>query len=250
MPALTQEKQLQRHTWLDALRGLALLNMIAYHASWDLVYLLGVDWPWFSGSGAHLWQQGICRTFILLSGFCWCLSRRWLRHGVKVFVSGLLVTAVTQVAMPDNVVWWGVLTFLGAADLLTGVLQPLLRRIPPWAGLFGAYVLFELTENVEWGTLAGRDLPLWLYSGGHLSAFLGFPPQGFFSTDYFPLLPWLFWFLMGYFLFFLWKPYGEHLSLGSRPVPVLGWLGRHSLLVYLVHQPALYALMLVYQLVT
>ena len=48
MSAPVLEKSHQRHTWLDALRGLALLNMIAYHASWDLVYLMGVDWPWFS----------------------------------------------------------------------------------------------------------------------------------------------------------------------------------------------------------
>lgn len=250
MPALTKERQTRRHTWLDALRGLALLNMIAYHASWDIVYLMGVDWAWFSGTGAHLWQQGICRTFILLSGFCWCFSRRWLCHGIKVFAAGLLVTAVTLIAMPENVVWWGVLTFLGAAGLLTGVLQPVLRKIPPWAGVIAAYALFALTKSVEWGTLAGRELPLWLYRGGHLSAFLGFPPRGFFSTDYFPLLPWCFWFLIGYFLFHLWKPYEERLPLGSSPIPVLDWFGRHSLVIYLVHQPTVYAVLMAIQRVT
>lgn len=250
MSAPVLEKNHQRHTWLDALRGLALLNMIAYHASWDIVYLMGVDWAWFSGTGAHLWQQGICRTFILLSGFCWCFSRRWLCHGIKVFAAGLLVTAVTLIAMPENVVWWGVLTFLGAAGLLTGVLQPVLRKIPPWAGVIAAYALFALTKSVEWGTLAGRELPLWLYRGGHLSAFLGFPPRGFFSTDYFPLLPWCFWFLIGYFLFHLWKPYEERLPLGSSPIPVLDWFGRHSLVIYLVHQPTVYAVLMAIQRVT
>ena len=250
MSAPVLEKSHQRHTWLDALRGLALLNMIAYHASWDLVYLMGVDWPWFSGTGAHLWQQGSCRTFILLSGFCWCFSRHWLRHGVKVFVAGLLITAATLIAMPENVVWWGVLTFLGAAGLLTGVLQPLLRKVPPLVGLIAALVLFSVTKSVEWGTLAGCELPTWLYSGGHLSAFLGFPPRGFFSTDYFPLLPWFFWFLAGYFLFFLWQPYRERLPLGSRPVPLLGWLGRHALPVYMIHQPAIYAVLMVIQQIT
>ena len=241
MPTLVRETEKQRHTWLDALRGLALLNMIAYHASWDIVYLLGVDWPWFSSSGAHLWQQAICRTFILLSGFCWCFSRRWLYHGAKVFACGLLVTAGTVLAMPDSVVWWGVLTFLGAAGILTGVLRPLLKKCPPALGLAASIVLFTLTKSVEWGSLAGRPLPSWLYEAGHLSAFLGFPPHGFFSTDYFPLLPWIFWYLAGYFLFFLWKPHRERFPLGGREIPVLGWLGRHSLSVYLIHQPAVYA---------
>ena len=250
MSAPVLEKTHRRCTWLDALRGLALLNMIAYHASWDVVYLLGVEWPWFSGHGAPLWQQGICRTFILLSGFCWCFSRRWLRHGVKVFAAGLLITAATLIAMPENVVWWGVLTFLGAAGLLTGALQPLLRKVPPLVGLIAALVLFSLTKHVEWGTLAGYELPAWLYCGGHLGAFLGFPPRGFFSTDYFPLLPWFFWFLAGYFLFFLWEPHRERLPLGSRPVPLLGWLGRYSLPVYMIHQPAIYAVLMVIQKVT
>lgn len=250
MSELVLEKKNRRHTWLDALRGLTLLHMIAYHASWDVVYLLGVDWPWFSGSGAYLWQQSICRTFIMLSGFCWCFSRHWLRHGVKVFAAGLLITAATLIAMPDNVVWWGVLTFLGAAGMLAGVLQPLLRKIPPLVGLICALVLFSLTKHVGWGTLAGMVLPQWLYRGGHLGAFLGFPAPDFFSTDYFPLLPWFFWFLAGYFLFFLWKPHAEKLSLGNRPVPVLGWLGRHSLPIYLVHQPVIYGALMVYQWVT
>ena len=60
-----------RSARLDAIRGWALVSMIAYHASWDLVYLFGLDWPWYHSFGAHVWQQSICWTFLLLSGFCW-----------------------------------------------------------------------------------------------------------------------------------------------------------------------------------
>ena len=61
---------------LDALRGLTLVSMIAYHACWDLVYLFHADWDWYRGTGAYIWQQSICWTFILLSGFCFSLGRR------------------------------------------------------------------------------------------------------------------------------------------------------------------------------
>ena len=64
---------------LDALRGLTLVSMIAYHACWDLVYLFHADWDWYRGTGAYIWQQSICWTFILLSGFCFSLGRRPLR---------------------------------------------------------------------------------------------------------------------------------------------------------------------------
>ena len=77
-----------RSARLDAIRGWALVSMIAYHASWDLVYLFGLDWPWYHSFGAHVWQQSICWTFLLLSGFCWSLGRRQLRRGLTVFLCG------------------------------------------------------------------------------------------------------------------------------------------------------------------
>ena len=80
---------------LDALRGLTLVSMIAYHACWDLVYLFHADWDWYRGTGAYIWQQSICWTFILLSGFCFSLGRRPLRRGLTVFGCGWVVTLVT-----------------------------------------------------------------------------------------------------------------------------------------------------------
>ena len=60
----------QRLHFLDALRGFTLINMIAFHGMWNLVYLFGVRANWYTGMPGYLWQQWICWTFILLSGFC------------------------------------------------------------------------------------------------------------------------------------------------------------------------------------
>ena len=60
---------------LDALRGFLMLNMIAYHGMWNLVYLFGVKASWYSGTPKYLWQQFICWTFILLSGFSTQVTR-------------------------------------------------------------------------------------------------------------------------------------------------------------------------------
>ena len=70
----------KRLHFLDALRGVTLISMIAYHGMWNLVYLFGVQAPWYRGTPGYLWQQSICWTFILLSGFCWSFSLRscWL----------------------------------------------------------------------------------------------------------------------------------------------------------------------------
>ena len=109
----------RRSGTLDSLRGLTLVSMMAYHACWDLVYLYGMPWDWYRSFWAYAWQQSICCTFILLSGYCWQMGRHPLRRGLMSFCGGAAVSLVTLVVMPEEPVRFGVLTFLGAAALLT-----------------------------------------------------------------------------------------------------------------------------------
>ena len=104
----------QRLHLLDALRGFLMINMIAYHGLWDLVYLFGVQADWYKGPGAYLWQQFICWTFILLSGFCCSFSRNHLRRGLLVFGGGGVISLVTCVLMPGSRILFGVLTCIGS----------------------------------------------------------------------------------------------------------------------------------------
>ncbi len=236
----------RRWAALDNLRGLTLVSMMLYHACWDMVYLFGADWGWYRSVWAWVWQQSICWTFILLSGFCWPMGSKPLRRGLEVFGGGLLVTLATVLAMPGNRVVFGVLTLLGSCMLLMIPLDRVLRRVPSWAGLAGSAALFLALRNVNAGSLGFGGLrfcplPQGLYAN-LLTAFLGFPPAGFYSTDYFSLLPWCFLFLAGYFLNRLWRDRRRIPTGGSR-LPVLSALGRYSLPVYLLHQPVIYALL-------
>lgn len=142
-----------RYALLDELRGLDLVSMMLYHGCWDLVNLFGIQADWYYGLPGHLWQQSICWVFILLSGFCVQLGHHTLRRGAQVFGAGALVTAVTLLFMPEDRVVFGVLTLLGSAMLLTGLLEKPLRRIPPAAGFAISAVLFALTRNVSAGYL-------------------------------------------------------------------------------------------------
>lgn len=214
-----------RYALLDELRGLDLVSMMLYHACWDLVFLFDVNMRWYAGTPGRLWQQTICWVFILLSGFCAPFGRYMLRRGTVVFGAGAVVTLATLVFMPEGRAIFGVLTFLGAAMLLTGVLEPLLKKVMPAVGLGG------------WKLM----LPQSLYAN-YFTAFFGFYPDWFYSTDYFGLLPWLFLFWAGYYLH---KAVGRRrMEPLRRPVcPVLGWMGRHSLLLYLLHQPVIYGVL-------
>ena len=137
----------RRYHGLDTLRGVTLISMMAYHACWDLVYIFGMDWDWYESFGAYLWQQSICWTFILLSGYCVQMGRHRLRRGLLAFCGGALVSAVTFFFMPEDLVFWGVLSLLGAAVLLTIPLEGLLGRIPARAGLAGSFLLFLLLNR-------------------------------------------------------------------------------------------------------
>lgn len=239
-----------RYALLDELRGLDLVSMMLYHACWDMMFLFGIWMDWYIGWPGRLWQQSICWVFILLSGFCVPLGHRTLKRGAQVFAAGALVTVVTLVFMPEDRVVFGVLTFLGSAMLLTGVLEPLLKKIPPAAGLAVSAVLFALTYHLDerWLGFGGLRLGGWklmlpqsLYAN-YFTAFFGFYPDWFYSTDYFALLPWLFLFWAGYFLHFCMGR--QRMEPLRRSVcPALGWMGRHSLLLYLLHQPVIYGVL-------
>lgn len=177
-----------RYALLDELRGLDLVSMMLYHACWDMMFLFGIWMDWYAGMPGRLWQQTICWVFILLSGFCVPLGHRTLKRGAQVFAAGALVTVVTLVFMPEDRVVFGVLTFLGSAMLLTGVLEPLLKKIPPAAGLAVSAVLFALTYHLDerWLGFGGLRLALpdaWY--ANYFTAFFGFLPFDFYSTDYF-----------------------------------------------------------------
>ena len=226
---------------LDTVRGVCILSMVAYHGMYDLVDIFGLPSAWYTGLPGYIWQQSICWVFILLSGFCLPLGHHPFRRGAVVFGAGALVTAVTLLFLPEDVVWFGVLTLLGSSMLLTAALDPLLRRVPPAVGVALSALLFWVTYPTMSGfwNLPGRRLalPQALYASWP-TAYLGFMPKSFFSTDYFPLLPWLFLFWAGYFLHHL-VGRGRLAPLRRSVCPPLGWMGRHSLVLYLLHQPVI-----------
>lgn len=237
-----------RYNLLDTIRGVLLINMIAYHGLYDVVHIMGVPLEWYTGLPGYIWQQSICWGFILLSGFCFRFSGRPLRHGLIILGAGVAVTVVTAIAIPSERILFGVLYLLGLCGLIQCAVWAVWNKLdlPPFPaglGLALAAGAFFLTREVPSGWLGFESLricplPAWLYQWDWL-AVLGLPGPGFWSSDYFPVIPWVFLYLCGYFL---WRLIGsrqkvmDKLRPGVRP---LSFIGRHSLLVYLLHQPVL-----------
>ena len=230
---------------LDTVRGVCILSMVAYHGMYDLVDIFGLPSAWYTGLPGYIWQQSICWTFILLSGMCWQLSRHHVKRGLLLVGCGAAITLITWLVMPSQRILYGVLNLLGLSALLLIPLDKVFRKIPAWAGLVGALLLFALTKNVSRGSLGFEGLvlcrlPRWLYATD-LLAVVGFPSPSFWSTDYFPLLPWFFLFCAGYFLWSLLDKSPRVKELLRPDLRPLSFLGRHSLAIYLIHQPALMA---------
>ena len=269
----------ERLALLDSLRGLTLISMILYHACWDAVYLLGANWPWYGSRAAYIWQQSICWTFIMLSGFCIPFSSKLLRRGLEVFGAGALVMAVTCLLLPEDRVVFGVLTLIGSCMLLMIPLRKILggdsraeatadrtavrkaSGVSRAAILFIVFaILFILFKDVNYGEIGTGMLhrivpaipkltiriPEALYAN-LATAYLGFPPADFYSTDYFSLLPWSFLYLCGYELHWILKAAGVlDAPILKKEIRPLAFMGRNSLVIYLLHQPVLYLFVLLY----
>ena len=232
----------QRYELLDTLRGFSLVNMIFYHFIWDLIYIFSVIdnvWP----NLFYIWQQFICSSFIFISGFCWPLSRNHLQRGLTIFACGILITLVTYIFLPQNTIVFSILTFLGSAALFLLILPQRFLKIKPLYGFILSLCLFILSKNITRGYLGFSfckiSLPPEIYAN-HFTAYLGFPHDSFSSADYFPLLPWLFLFSSGYYAYQYCYAKNILAKFSRKIFPPLNFCGKHSLFIYLIHQPLIY----------
>lgn len=248
-----------RIQWIDALRGLTILSMIAYHAMWDYVWLYDHDLAWFKGNPGYIWQQSICIIFILLAGFCMPFAKHPIRKGLILLACSLAISIITGIAEPDSQVHFGVLSLIGTGMILFTPVEkiPMMQeKEKEYAVRFtvlmlACLALFLLTRDVNRGLLGfyGVDfarVPHGIYRN-QATAFLGFPFDGFRSSDYFSVLPWIFLFGTGYFGRKRYDAGPVHKDLKTRWLTPFCRIGRHSLLIYLAHQPVIMLLfMLIY----
>lgn len=236
-----ENKQTRLHG-IDALRGLTVLSMVAYHFMYDVNIIYGRQPGWYRESEVFLWQQSICWSFIIISGFVWPWGKRKnLRRGLIINLWGLVISAVSYIVMPSEAIWFGVLSFIGCSVLLLIPLDRPLKRLNPWLGLAFSFLLFILLRDLAAGYIAfpglfRLELPSAIY-GPKLLTPLGLPHPGFRSSDYFPMLPWFFLYLCGYFLNGIFNALPWLRRPFTRSIPVLSSLGRRALPIYLLHQP-------------
>ncbi len=240
----------KRYYLLDGIRGITIVHMILYHAMYDLVFLFGVEVGWYKGLAGYIWQQYICWSFIFLSGMCWSLGKNHWRRGIFIFLVGALFTVITGVFMPSERIWFGILSFMGTAMLLFIFLAPYLEKIPSIFGFMVSSLFFLVFKNINQGylgffSLRLVNLPKAWYSVRGFS-FLGFPSPDFYSSDYFPLLPWIFLYGAGFYFFKWIEKKEEVLKILSKKIRFFKSIGKYSIWIYIVHQPLILGIFLVW----
>lgn len=236
-----------RYELFDEIRGFSLVLLVFYHAFYDMAFIFSSD------VGAKLLnffeplEPVFAGLFIIICGICCNFSRSNLKRGLFLLAFALGLTAVTAIFMPSEIIMFGILHMLSVGILSYTLLEKPAKRINPLLGIVICSLIFILTYNLELGSLTffgifNLPLPEFLYRTDIMFP-LGFYSEKFYSSDYFPLFPWLFIFWAGAF-------FGRYAAEGRLPeffkashAKPLAAIGRHSLAVYILHQPITIALL-------
>ena len=235
---------------VDVARTFALANMAAFHFFRDLDTLLPAEarvapWGFSFGPAWQAWAMGIAGGFLFLAGFSlWLGHGRRLRRSAYLRRLGVLVlaaagvTLATYLTFPDQWVRFGILHSIAAASMIGLAFLRLPWGVTAIAGLAAiAAGVAARSPCCEVAVLSG---PTWVW--------LGLSPDVPYMMDWEPLLPWVGPFLLGLAAGRLADGRGWLAALSGRPAGAfwrrLGWPGRHSLTIYLIHQPVLVGLVL------
>ena len=223
---------------IDAIRGFCVVLMVIHHLLYDLVIFLDAPLWLFKNSVFDVLHYFFAGMFIFISGVSSRFSRSNVKRGLKVIAAALVITLVTLfLKMP---IYFGILHFLGFCMLFYGLTAELWEKLPQIIAPILYCVL--LIASAIWVKKTGFVHVKWLWM-------FGFKYEGFYSADYFPILPWIFVFLLG-----TWA--GKYVVERRLPnwfysadVPFLPAIGRKAFIVYLLHQPVLYGLVLLVQVI-
>lgn len=213
-----------RAGYLDALRGLAVIWMIIFHASYDLRLFGFVDWN-FSEGFWFAFPRVIAFTFLFCVGISlnyahtpkihWkSLNKRLLKLGL----CALAVSVSTYVMFPQNWIYFGTLHCILVGSLLGALVVN--QRPLAWILLVAILIAQYLLDfDIKW-----------------ISFLLQKP-----SMDFIPIYPWFWPILAGILL-------GPYLSkirqLREFKCPkFFSFLGQHSLKIYLIHQPLIFGVL-------
>ena len=217
---------------IDALRGFCVVLMAAHHLLFNLHYFLGAPRWVFHNPAFDILAPFFAGVFIFLSGLSSRFSSNNIKRGLKAFALAAVITVVTYYFV-ETPIWFGVLHLLGFSMVFYGLTYKFWDLIPKPAA--PAFFVFLIIGGAVWANATAiPNYAAWV---------LGFGPPGrefLFSYDFFPIVPWLFVFLLGTRAGTYVKERKLPEKFYDQKIPVFPKIGRKALLIYILHQPVLY----------
>ncbi|MEM6762038.1 MAG: heparan-alpha-glucosaminide N-acetyltransferase [Pseudomonadota bacterium] len=222
-----------RALWVDVGRGGAIAAMVVYHFAFDLSFLGFVDWGVSTHPAWRAFAAAIASTFLFFVGVSLVYAheagikwRRFWKRWAIIAGCAAAVTIATAIAMPIPI-YFGILHAIATFSLMGLVFL----SVPPLITIAAALFVFA----------APLFLTAQIFSASVFFP-LGLAPEAPLSFDYEPVFPWFGATLLGISAAKL-LPRGET-QMPQGSLTILVWAGRHSLIIYLVHQPILFAVLL------
>ncbi len=242
-----QNNKSKRIYMIDEIRGAAVIAMVVYHFLFSAGYVFRYVTVWNIFKSVRFIEPIIAVTFVFVSGICTKLSRSNLKRGAVLFAIALAVNIITELFVPSIAIRFGVINLLSVCMILYGVFEDIFKKVNPMWGMFLSFVMFMLTWGLNYryiGLFAYKllNIPDVLYQTDFLFP-LGFRNETFNSGDYFPMFPWVFMFTLGanFAEIFDGKTLAE--TFYKKHSAVLSNIGKYSLIIYMVHQPVIFAIL-------
>lgn len=230
---------MKRFWKIDAMRGLAVAGMIIFHFFFILDFFDVINQQMRSGWWL-IFARLIQFIFLGLVGVTLALSQKTntdqLLRGLKILGLGLIVTFVTYIFIPEQFVVFGILHFIGTSII---ILAPLLKK--PNLALVLAIAVLLVSPSLSSQQTA--FLPLYILG---LQTPLSVNP-----VDYFPIFPWISVILIGLFIghFLKEKKFYQQVTV-PKYFQTLTFLGKRSLLIYLIHVPIIIGILILTKVIT
>lgn len=220
---------------LDTIRGLTIISMVLFHLFYNINYYHRLSF--YDGTVFNrCWQLSIAISFFVISGITsnFLSKAKNIKRGIYISLIGFSISLVTFLFAKDQLILWGVLNGIGLSIILGEFLKKYIKTYH-WPIFM---ILFVLTYKIPSGSFYGISFFKSLYDKNIFP--LGFPGTGFSSTDYFPLIPWIFPYLSGISLgkYLIERDFFSHKGKEN----IISKIGRHSMTIYLAHQMILYPL--------
>lgn len=245
-PSQQSSRAASRIWEVDSWRGVAIITMVIFHLMYDLRSFAEMNVVLHKGFWFYF-QRFTATSFITLAGISLAISYnrakqkkgatnglygKFFRRGLQVLGVGLAIGLVVQLSGVGRIDF-GVLHLIGVSTLIA---YPFLRF--RWLNLAVAALLFPLSYYLQ-------TIPVDTYA----LVWLGLEPPNYYYLDYFPLTHWFAVVLIGIFIGnTLYKDGVRQFHLPDLsaffPFSFLQFLGRHSLFIYVIHQPILIAILM------